>query len=210
MSSAAPVIGLTGGIASGKSAAAAWLRHRGAAVVDADELARQVVAPGQPALDELVRRFGAAILLADGSLDRKQLGALVFGDARARADLDAITHPRIAEAGRAEIARRFAQGAAFVIYEAALIVELGLHRSLDGLIVVAIPAELQRARLMARDACTGEQADARIAAQRPLADKVAVATWVIDNSGDLAHLRAQVDDVLAAIERRHALAPATS
>jgi dephospho-CoA kinase len=133
------VIGLTGGIASGKSAVAQMLRDRGAAVVDADALARQVVEPGQPALAELAARFGSEILDPDGRLDRKKLAAVAFTDAEARADLNRITHPRIAAAGQAEIQRLHAAGAPVVFYEAALLVENRAHQWLDGLIVVSTP-----------------------------------------------------------------------
>ncbi len=206
MAPRAIVIGLTGGIASGKSAVAERLRRIGAAVVDADQLARQVVEPGQPALAELAARFGAEMLLPDGSLDRKRLGAVVFADAAARRDLERITHPRIAAAGQAAIAGHAAAGAAIVLYEAPLIVENGLHRGLDALIVVAVPLEVQRQRLMARDGSTAEAAEARIAAQLPLAKKLEVATWVVDNAGDAAALDAEVARVVAAIEEQFGVA----
>ena len=117
------VIGLTGGIASGKSTVARMLKERGAAVIDADQLARKIVEPGQPALAELVARFGAAILTADGQLDRKRLGAIAFADEAARADLGRITHPRIAAASAQAIAAWADAGANVVFYEAALLVE---------------------------------------------------------------------------------------
>jgi dephospho-CoA kinase len=196
------VIGLTGGIASGKSAVAALLRDRGAAVIDADELARRVVEPGQPALAELVARFGAEILLADGHLDRKRLGTLVFTDPVARADLGRIMHPRIGSASQAEIARHTAAGAKIVFYEAALLVENGLHRNFDALIVVATPAEAQLHRLMARDQLSEQAAAARIASQLPLAKKLEVATWIVDNSGDDQALRREVDQLVNVIAAR--------
>jgi dephospho-CoA kinase len=197
------VIGLTGGIASGKSAVAQLLRDRGAAVVDADALARQVVEPGQPALAELAARFGSAILDESGHLDRKKLGALVFADATARADLNRITHPRIAAAGQAEIARLTDAGAPVVFYEAALLVENRAHEWLDGLIVVSSPRETQLPRLMKRDGIDLAAAEARLAAQLPLAEKLAVATWVVDNSGDLAQLQAEVDRLWQRVEEKY-------
>lgn len=197
------MIGLTGGIASGKSAVAALLRQRGAAVVDADELARRVVAPGQPALAELVVRFGPEILLADGQLDRKKLGSIVFADAAARADLDRITHPRIAQLSQQEIAAAAAAGASLVFYEAALLIENGLHRTLDGVLLVAAPLEVQRQRLMQRDGLSREAANARIAAQLPLAAKREAATWIIDNRGDRAELELELERALAEITVRH-------
>lgn len=196
------VIGLTGGIASGKSTVARLLAERGAAVVDADRLARQVVAPGQPALAELVARFGPTILTPDGQLDRKRLGALAFADPAARADLDRITHPRIAAAAAAEIAAWADAGAHVVFYEAALLVENRLHEGMAGVVVVSVAPEVQLARVIARDNLSIEQARARIAAQAPLADKLAVATWVIENASDEAALARAVDGVVAEIEAR--------
>jgi len=194
------VIGLTGGIASGKSTVAALLSQRGAAVVDADLLARQIVEPGQPALGDLVARFGAAILTADGRLDRKRLGGIAFADPAARADLERITHPRIAAASAAAIATWADAGANIVFYEAALLVERGTHTNLAGLVVVAVEPEAQLARLIERDRLSPEEANARIAAQGPLADKRAAATWVIENAGDLAALDREVGRVVADIE----------
>jgi dephospho-CoA kinase len=196
------VIGLTGGIASGKSTVARMLAERGAAVIDADQLARQIVEPGQPALAELVARFGAAILTADGQLDRKRLAAIAFSDDAARADLGRITHPRIAAASAQQIAAWADAGASVVFYEAALLVENRAHTGLSALIVVAAPEEVQVSRVMARDGATADEARARIAAQLPLAQKTAVATWVIENTGDLDALRAEVDRVVAEIEAR--------
>jgi dephospho-CoA kinase len=196
------VIGLTGGIASGKSTVAKLLVARGAAVVDADQLARQVVEPGQPALAEIVARFGAAILTPDGRLDRKRLAAIAFADPAARADLGRITHPRIGAASAAAIATWADAGANLVFYEAALLVENRAHTTMAGLIVVAAPPELQYARLVDRDQLSPEEARARIAAQAPLADKLAAATWVIENATDLAGLEREVDRVIAEIEAR--------
>ncbi len=198
----AKVIGLTGGIASGKSAVAAELRERGAAVVDADQIARQVVEPGQPALAELVARFGSSIVATDGRLDRKALADKVFADPIARADLNRITHPRIAAASQAAIATH-AQTAPVVFYEAALLVENRAHEWLDGVIVVSAPVDVQQARLMARDRLDETAARGRLAAQLPLEDKLKVATWVIDNRGDRAALTAQVDALWRELEARY-------
>lgn len=196
------VIGLTGGIASGKSTVSRLLAARGAAIVDADQLSRQVVEPGQPALAELVARFGAAILAADGRLDRKRLGAIAFADPAARADLNKIVHPRVQAASAAAIAAWADAGANLVFYEAPLLVENRAHLGLDALVVVAAPVEVQHARLIARDALTPEEAHARIHAQLPLADKRAAATWVVENTGDLAALAAEVDALVDEIEAR--------
>lgn len=186
------VIGLTGGIASGKSTVATMLRQLGAPVVDADELAREVVEPGKPALAEIAARFGEAVITADGRLDRERMGAIAFADDGARRALNAIIHPRIAEASQRAIAEKAAAGHAIVIYDAALLVENSIHHRLDGLIVVAAPDDIQIQRLIARDGIDEKAAKARLAAQLPLADKVAVADHVIDNSGDLERTRAQV------------------
>ena len=196
------MIGLTGGIASGKTTVARMLVSRGAAVVDADLLARQIVEPGQPALAELVARFGAAILTVDGRLDRKRLAAIAFADPAARADLERITHPRIAAASAAAIATWADAGANVVFYEAALLVERRSHTGLAGLVVVSVPPELQYARLVDRDQMSPDEASARIAAQAPLADKLAAATWVIENTGDLAALDREVARVVADIEAK--------
>jgi dephospho-CoA kinase len=189
------VIGLTGGIASGKSTAGRMLAELGAPVVDADQIARDVVAPGQPALAEIVDSFGPDVLLPDGTLDRKRVGAIVFGDGDKRRRLNAITHPRIGAATQAQLASLRERGAPVAIYEAALLVENGVHRALDGLIVVACDEATQRSRLVTRDGLSDAEARARMAAQAPLADKLAAATWVIDTSGDLAETRRQIGRV---------------
>ncbi len=196
------VIGLTGGIASGKSTVARLLADRGAAIVDADQLARQVVEPGQPALAELIARFGLAILAPDGQLDRKRLGAIAFSDPAARADLGRITHPRIAAASAAAIAAWTDAGANVVFYEAALLVENRVHLGLAALVVVAAAPEVQHERLVSRDGLTDDEATARIAAQAPLADKLAAATWVLQNDGDHEALAREVARVVTEIEAR--------
>jgi dephospho-CoA kinase len=186
------LIGLTGGIASGKSSVARVLRELGATVIDADQLAREVVAPGTPGWSEIRARW-PQVIAPDGSLDRKALGKIVFSDPVARAGLNAITHPRIAEAGAqlADAAR--GRGEKVAYYEAALLVENGLADAFDGLVVVALPRELQLARLVARDGLTPAEAQARLGAQLPLAEKVARATRVIDNAGPPEATRAQVE-----------------
>jgi dephospho-CoA kinase len=189
------IIGLTGGIGSGKSTVAAMLRQLGAPIVDADQLARQVVEPGTPALAEIEARFGPDVLDGEGRLDRKRLGAYVFGNPAARAQLNAITHPRIAEASRAAMAALGAAGQPVAVYEAALLVENKVHHGLDGLIVVAVSEEAQIERLCQRDEIDEDAARARLAAQLPLADKIAVADWVIDNGGSTEKTRGQVERV---------------
>ena len=157
------------------------LTELGAPVVDADLVARQIVEPGQPAYDDIVRELGESVLGADRAIDRKRLGALVFGDETKRRWLNSVD-PSAHRAGVAGAAIA-ATGAELVIYEAALIVENGLHRGFAGLIVVAVPPELQLLRVMARDHLDEAAARARLTAQLPLADKIAVATHVIEQLG---------------------------
>jgi dephospho-CoA kinase len=200
VSVAITVFGLTGGVASGKSTVGRRFRHLGLDVIDADQVARDVVAPGTPALAEIAARFGPEVLQPDGALDRKKLGAIVFADRDARRALERITHPRIAAATQQEIARLTAAGVDPVIYDAALIVENRLYTWMQGLIVVTVPPETQVARLMIRDDIDEPAAQARIAAQLPLADKVAVATHVIDNGGTRAQTEAQVRALWARLQ----------
>lgn len=184
--------GLTGGIASGKSTVARILRELGATVIDADQLAREVVQPGRPAYEE-IRAKWPAVVAKDGTLDRARLGELVFGDAAARAELDGITHPRIAEESARLAAQAAARGEPLAFYEAALLVENRVDEALDGLWVVAVPDQTQLARLRERDKLSEPAARARIAAQLPLKAKVARATHVIDNGADPKATRAAVE-----------------
>jgi dephospho-CoA kinase len=182
------IYGLTGGIASGKSSVARTLRALGATVIDADELARYVVEPGRPAYDEIKAHWPETIG-ADGVLDRKKLGDIVFGDASARAQLNAITHPRIAEETARRTEEAASRGEPLVFYEAALLVENGLAEAFDGLIVVTVSEETQLARLRARDEIGEAPARARIASQLPLSAKAKQATWIIDNNGSAENTR---------------------
>jgi dephospho-CoA kinase len=186
------VVGLTGGIASGKSTAARTLAELGARIVDADRVARDIVAPGQPALADIVRAFGREMLLPDGTLDRKRLGAVIFADADKRHTLNAITHPRIAAETQARLRALAAEGLPVAIYEAALLVENGVHKALDGLIAVVCDEATQLARLIGRDGYVEADARARIAAQAPISDKIAAATWVVDTSGPLQDTKKQL------------------
>ena len=196
------LFGLTGGIASGKSAVAARLRERGVPVIDADQLARQAVAPGTDGLRKIVERFGPGVLLADGSLDRKKLAASVFGDDEKRKALNAIVHPEVTTLTFKEASRLRDEGEALACYEAALIVENGVADAFRPLVVVSAPEEMQVARATARDGSTPEEARARIRAQMPLAEKVAAADFVIENTGSLDDLNRRTDEVLAAICER--------
>jgi dephospho-CoA kinase len=193
------LFGLTGGVASGKSSVAARFRARGLDVIDADQVARDVVAPGTEGLAAVVAAFGAEVLDAEGALDRRALRKRVFDDDAARASLNAILHPRIGAETRARAARLEAAGVTLACYEAALLVENGLADAFRPLCVVTLPPEKQRERLMARDGVSAADADKLIAAQMPLAAKAAVADHVIDNRGTLAELEARADEVLDAI-----------
>ncbi|HET8938738.1 MAG TPA: dephospho-CoA kinase [Polyangiales bacterium] len=186
------VIGLTGGIASGKSVVARELRALGVEVIDADILAREVVAKGTGGLAEVVRAFGDEVLQRDGTLDRERVAARVFNDAEARKQLNGILHPRIAQLSLERIAAAQATATPYVVYEAPLLVETGSYKGLSALVVVATAPATQLTRVVARDAMTTEAAQARLAAQMPLEAKVAVADYVIHNDAGLAELRSQV------------------
>jgi dephospho-CoA kinase len=191
------VVGLTGGIASGKTTFADALRARAVPVVDADALARAAVAPGTPALGEISRAFGPGVLAADGTLDRKALAAAVFADPDARRRLEAITHPAVRRAMTEETARLAAAGHPLVFYDTPLLFEVGLERLLDSVVVVWAPPEVQRARLVARDRLSTDDAEARLAAQLPIDEKAARADIVVENVGAPADLGAKADRLLA-------------
>ena len=195
-----PVIGLTGGIASGKSAVAAMFGDLGIPVVDADALARDVVAPGTPGLARVVDAFGPEVLAADGTLDRARVGARVFADADDRRRLNAILHPLIAAAGLQRLAALERESdAPYVLYEAALLVETGGAKQFSKLIVVAASESTQLERLMRREGLSHADAQARIDAQLPLEDKIALADHVIWNDGSRDETRGQVDAVHATL-----------
>nr|WP_318835948.1 dephospho-CoA kinase [Desulfuromonas versatilis] len=186
------ILGVTGGIASGKSTVAQVFRELGAIVVSADELARQAVLPGTPALRQLVERFGPQVLCADGTLDRAALSRIVFADPRARQDLNRITHPAIAALAEKRLAELRRQNPLLVVYEAPLLFEAGAEGRVDAVLSVIIDERLQLNRLMARDRSGPEAAQARIAAQMPQSEKAARSDYLIDNSGSLEQLRQQV------------------
>jgi dephospho-CoA kinase len=197
-------LGLTGGIASGKSAAAAMLREMGFAVLDADSLAHKLIEPGQPAYGEVLQEFGQALIAPDGRVDRAKLSAVVFAD-RAKLDrLNAIVHPRVAKV----VFRQFEEwerggtrDAVFV--EAALLIESGIHKKLDGLVVAWCQPQQQLERLLARGLSEAE-ALRRIAAQLPVEEKLRLATEKIDCSGSLAETRHQVQALATKLRRQAA------
>jgi dephospho-CoA kinase len=196
------VFGLTGGLASGKSTVAARFRARGLPVIDADQIAREVVEPGTPGLAAVVEAFGEGILLPDGALDRPKLADIVFHDRDKRRTLNGILHPRIAAASAERIAALDAAGEKLACYEAALLVENGLADAFRPLVVVAVPASVQVARAMARDQSSDDHARARIASQLPLSAKVAQADYVIDNGGSREETERRADEVLAEIRKK--------
>jgi dephospho-CoA kinase len=193
------LVGLTGGLATGKSTVSEILRGLGCVVLDADVLAREVVEPGQPALAAIVEEFGREVLAPDGTLDRKRLGAIVFAEPARRQRLEAITHPAIRERFSARLAELEARGfEGIVVWDAPVMIETGGHKAMDRLIVVVADTPTQRARALARD---GDPADAerKIANQMPLADKAKLADHVIDNSGDRAATEARTREIHAAL-----------
>jgi dephospho-CoA kinase len=187
-------VGLTGGIASGKSTAAKFFGALGVPIIDTDQLARDVVEPGQPPLERLVERFGPSILTEDGHLDRPALRNIVFSDPKARADLEALTHPAI---GAAVEARSAEAGGIYQILVIPLLVEKSLGSQLDRVLVVDCDEELQIRRLQARDGSTLEQARAILNAQASRTARLKVAHDVIKNDGDMSAVRDQVEKLHA-------------
>ena len=186
-------VGLTGGVASGKSTVSAILDELGAVIVDADVLAREVVAPGTDGLREVVEVFGCDVLTADGELDRPAMGAIVFADAEKRHALEAIIHPRVrARAAEIEAA---ADPGDLVVHDIPLLAETGQATGFDAVIVVDVPQETQVERMVGLRGMSREDAEARVAAQASRDDRLAIATHVIDNTGSLEDLRRRVNEV---------------
>jgi len=193
--------GLTGGIASGKSTVSRMLRELGAEVLDADVIAREVVEPGTPGLQAVAERF-PGVLDASGRLDRAKLGTRVFGDPKERAALNALLHPLIGQQFLLRTQELAERGLERVIYDAPLLIENRLHEAMNGVVLVWVPREVQKARLMGRDGLDEAAAEARLAAQLPLDEKRQHATWLVDNSGDLGTTRARVEEVWRAMLAR--------
>ena len=186
-------VGLTGGVASGKSSVAAVLAELGAVLIDADKLAREVVAPGTDGLRRVVEEFGPGVLTDDGSLDRPALGAVVFGDEPARRRLEAIIHPLVR--ARAHELEATAPDGAVVVHDIPLLVETGQADRFDAVLVVDVPVPTQIARMVEQRGMTPEAAAARVAAQATREQRLAAATYVIDNTGTLEDLRERVTEV---------------
>jgi dephospho-CoA kinase len=198
------VVGLTGGIGSGKSTVGRMFTELGVPVVDADEIARAVVEPGTVGLQEVAAAFGDDVLTEEGRLDRAALGAKVFADPSARKRLEQILHPRIAQVSAERLAALAREGHPYAVYEAALLVENGSYRSMGALVVVSASESTQLARVKTRDGLDESAVRARIAAQLPLTTKVAAADYVISNDGDLDATRQRTREVHLALLARFA------
>ncbi|QAY66555.1 dephospho-CoA kinase [Paenibacillus protaetiae] len=187
-------IGLTGGIATGKSTIARMLVEQGAYLVDADQVAREVVLPGEPALEAIASLFGQAVLQEDGSLNRQALGSIVFQDRALLAKLESITHPAIRKRMQERIHSYLAQNpGGLAVADVPLLYETGQEALYDGIMVAYVPEQLQLERLMARNAMPKEEAQRRIRLQMDIEEKKRRADWVIDNSGSLEDTRRQLE-----------------
>lgn len=196
------VIGLTGGIATGKSTVSQMLVKAGLPVIDADLIARQLVQPGEPAFREIVQAFGAEILQKDGSIDRKLLGRLIFAQPSRRRRLNQITHPKIIQAIEDELARLKTKGIPLVILDVPLLLETGMDAMVDEIWVVACSRDVQVQRLQDRDKLSLEETEDRLRAQMPLDEKKKFAHQIIDNSRDIDHTRRQVLSLVRSLQPR--------
>jgi dephospho-CoA kinase len=194
------LVGLTGGIASGKSTVAKILTGLGIAIINADDLAREVVEPGREAWKEIVGSFGAEVLQSDRSLDRQKLRTLIFDQPEARKKLESIIHPRVRALADERIRQRDAEGYDVIVYEVPLLFEGNLQEWLRPVILVACDVETQKRRLQQRDGLTAAEAHKHIAAQMSLEDKRRLADYVIENNGSLEDLEAQTQAVLEKIK----------
>jgi dephospho-CoA kinase len=193
-------VGLTGGVASGKSSVSAILRELGAVVIDADQLAREVVEKGTPGLERVVQAFGPEVLTAGGDLDRAKVGSIVFADEDQRRILESIVHPLVFE--RIVALEEAASEADLVVHDIPLLAESGRADTFDAVIVVDAPAEVQVERMVRDRGWTREEAEARIAAQASRDDRLAIATYVIDNTGTHDDLRRKVTEVAAELRSK--------
>jgi dephospho-CoA kinase len=200
-------VGLTGGIGSGKSEVSRRLVAQGAVLIDADQISRQMVEPGTSGLAEIVTEFGPDVLLPDGSLNRPRLGEIIFGDPARREKLNAIIHPRVR--ARSQELEDAAEENAIVVQDVPLLTENNLVSLFDLVVVVDVPTRIQLDRLVKNRDMTREQAKSRIEAQASRADRLAVASIVIDNSGSLAELDRQVGDLWTELRRRQQLGSAS-
>ena len=199
-------VGLTGGIGAGKSEVSRRLEAQGAVIIDADLIAREVVAPGTDGLAEVITAFGPAVLGPDGGLDRVALGDIVFADEQKLARLNSIVHPRVA--ARMREVEDAAGAGSVVVHDVPLITENGLANHYHLVVVVDVPPRIQLDRLMRLRGMTREQAQARMAAQATREQRLAIATIVVDNSGSLTELDRQVGELWAELRRRMSVRPA--
>lgn len=194
------LVGLTGGIASGKSTVAEILKRQGAAIINADVLAREVVEPGHQAWTEIVNTFGTAVLQPDRALDRQKLRAIIFDDPDARKKLESIIHPQVRALAEQRIREHAAAGYAVIVYEVPLLFEGNLQEWLRPVILVACDVDTQRNRLQSRDNLSAAQAQKHIVAQMSLEEKRRLADYVVENNGSLEDLERQVQAVLEKIK----------
>ncbi|MBI1993144.1 MAG: dephospho-CoA kinase [Deltaproteobacteria bacterium] len=195
-------MGLTGGIATGKSTVTSMLRQLGARIIDADELAREIVGPGQEAWREIVEAFGSEMVRADQTIDREKLRKIIFADPQARKRLESITHPRIRALAQERIGQLAAEGAELVIYAAPLLFENQVHLWLRPVILVACAATLQKQRLLKRDGLSEEEARRHLQAQMSLEEKRKLADFIIENDGSLEELEKKVREVWEKITKQ--------
>lgn len=195
------VVGLTGGIASGKSIVSAELKKLGAHIIDADRIAREITVPGAPVLEEIVREFGGEYLLPDGALDRKKLGRLVFSDPEKLKRLNEITHPAIVERTK-DLIRGIQETDpdALIIVDAAVLIETGLHKSMDKVMVVYADEDKQVEWMGKRDGFDANEAKKRISAQIPLKEKLLAADYIISNDGTVDELRDKVRKIYSGLK----------
>ncbi|KAF9478878.1 dephospho-CoA kinase [Pholiota conissans] len=196
------VVGLTGGIATGKSTVSALLKASNVPIVDADVIARQVVEPGTPALTQIRKEFGDEVLFPDGSLDRKKLGSIIFTDETKRKKLNKIVHPAVRKEMLWQVVKYWLKGKKYCIMDVPLLIEGGLWQWVGQVVVVYCSDGLQLQRLMQRDGSSKEDASSRLNSQLPISEKVAYADTVIDNSGSKQELQAHVDNLIRRLDER--------
>jgi len=196
------VVGLTGGIACGKSLVSGELKRLGAHIVDADVISREVTAKGSPVYDEIVREFGQGILRPDGSIDRKALGAIVFSDREKLLKLNAITHPAIIKTSSEKVERiKKSHPGTVIVVDAALLIEAGMHRAVDRVIVVYADEEKQMERMKKRDDLDEREAKKRLSCQMPIKEKFKYADYLIENNGTEEELKSVVKRIFAELAK---------
>jgi dephospho-CoA kinase len=202
------VVGLTGGVATGKSLVAEELKRLGAELIDADAVSREITVKGSPAYDDILKEFGPGIMAADGSIDRKALGRIVFRDPEKLARLNALTHPRIIERIKREIeSLKKKPGNPIIVINAALLIEVGHYKEMDRVVVVSAPEDLQVERLALRDGLDRDSALRIIKAQMPIEKKAALADYVIENSGTVAEAIERTGELYERLKGRGPAAP---